>query len=175
MGDIWKNDKQVEFCTLLQTLKDAGRNQTDVAALLGISTAAVSQIVKGKTTPRATTLAVMRHIVSEVTGKPVGERAPEPINDPTQEKLNNLRREDPKAYAHLMESLEMLHDRVLIRKASESVKKESRVSYGKSKKPKHESPGNISSKADEKSAVKKMEDEIVHAVEEELKAPRTQK
>jgi len=112
MGTIWKNEKQTEFCALLQEMESAGFTKAAVAGLLDISPAAVTQFFTGKATPKSTTIALFHHIVDEALGRKQPDTKREIISvDGVHEKLTELKQKDPSAYAHAKTNIEFLHDR----------------------------------------------------------------
>jgi hypothetical protein len=109
METTYKNSRQEEFAALMQTVENAGFKPADVARWLGVTPGAVSQYISGRTTPKESVIQFFRHHVDEkITSKKPSESTPSEL----QQKLEDLSRFDPAAYAAARATIETLHGRL---------------------------------------------------------------
>jgi predicted transcriptional regulator len=101
-ANLYKNARQIEFCELMQKMKERGFRAADVARLLKIKPPSVSRILAGGQTPRQSTLDLFRRVVADQ-----GSTA-----EPLQDQLRQLKASDPAGFEVIAAMI-----RTLLRKA----------------------------------------------------------
>jgi predicted transcriptional regulator len=105
----YKNTRQQEFCSLLQTMVDLKFRPADVARMLKKTHGAVSQYKSGAINPSETVLELFRSIVERHT-KP--EKVAEITEVALREQLSDLRRYSPDDYEVVKTTISLLHKKL---------------------------------------------------------------